>query len=62
MLLQLHIDRNLPWAEIAMVMLGDTSAADHEEIARESARLRKRFERVKAELRELAKAEGLISE
>jgi hypothetical protein len=45
-----------------MVILGDASGMDGEWIARETARLRKRFERVKAELRELAKADGLLKD
>lgn len=59
-LLILHVDRNLPWREIAMVVhergeeLADTA------LDREAARLRKRFERVKAELKTMAIAEGLL--
>jgi RNA polymerase sigma-70 factor, ECF subfamily len=60
-LLTLHIDRALPWNEIALVLHeGDSAPLAGEELARESARLRKRFERVKAELKTLALAEGLI--
>lgn len=58
-LLILYVDRALPWNEIACVM-NDAQALTGEQLVRESARLRKRFERVKAELRELAIAEGLI--
>ena len=59
-LLILHVDRALPWREVALVML----QAEHAEpavLAREAVRLRKRFERVKAELKTLARREGLIS-
>jgi RNA polymerase sigma-70 factor (ECF subfamily) len=57
-LLILYVDRALPWAEIAMVMHGGDLAG--EALTREAARLRKRFERVKAELRELAIEAGLL--
>jgi RNA polymerase sigma-70 factor, ECF subfamily len=51
----------LPWNEIALVLHeGDSVPLAGEVLARESARLRKRFERVKAELKALAVAEGLI--
>jgi RNA polymerase sigma-70 factor (ECF subfamily) len=59
-LLILHVDRGLPWRELAMVMHEQGERLEGEELARESARLRKRFERVKAELRELAIAAGLL--
>jgi RNA polymerase sigma-70 factor (ECF subfamily) len=59
-LLILHVDRALPWNDIAMVMHESGTALSGEALARESARLRKRFERVKAELKALALEEGLI--
>jgi RNA polymerase sigma-70 factor, ECF subfamily len=59
-LLILHVDRNLPWRELAMVMHEEADKLDDEALTRESARLRKRFERVRATLRELAVAEGLL--
>jgi RNA polymerase sigma-70 factor, ECF subfamily len=59
LLLILHIDRRLPWNEIALIVHAD-EPLDAEAQARESARLRKRFERIKSVLRELAKNEGLL--
>lgn len=59
-LLTLHIDRALAWSDIAMVMHEDGTALEGESLARESARLRKRFERLKAELKAMAIKEGLI--
>jgi DNA-directed RNA polymerase specialized sigma24 family protein len=59
-MLILHVDRALPWREVALVML-QAEHADPAALAREAARLRKRFERVKAELKTLARREGLIS-
>jgi RNA polymerase sigma-70 factor, ECF subfamily len=49
MLLGLRIDRKMPWTEIAKVL----SPEADEPTARELAALRKRFERLKARLREL---------
>lgn len=51
-LLVLRVDRDLPWRDIAIVMLG--SDAGEDELTRKAAALRKQFERVKARLRELA--------
>jgi RNA polymerase sigma-70 factor (ECF subfamily) len=51
-LLVLRVDRDLSWRDIAMVMLGD--AAREDELTRKAAALRKQFERVKDQLRELA--------
>ena len=59
-LLILHVDRGLPWREIAMVMNEQGETLDDDSLGRESARLRKRFERVKDELRELAAKAGLL--
>jgi RNA polymerase sigma-70 factor (ECF subfamily) len=62
-LLVLRVDRDLEWNEIARIMLGE-SEAEHAavELAREAARLRKRFQLLKEELRERARAAGLIDE
>jgi RNA polymerase sigma-70 factor (ECF subfamily) len=49
MLLVLRVDRDLGWREVAQI-LGDEGAAPAE-LDRHAAALRKRFERVKAELR-----------
>lgn len=51
-LLVLRVDRGLEWRDVALVMLGDDAKPDA--LAREAAALRKRFERVKDKLRELA--------
>ena len=49
MLLGLRLDRRMSWPEIARILGGGDEAA----IAKESAALRKRFERLKTRLREL---------
>jgi RNA polymerase sigma-70 factor (ECF subfamily) len=59
MLLILRIDRDMAWRDIAIAMSGDVEL-DDETVVRESARLRKSFERVKAELKRMAEEEGLL--
>jgi RNA polymerase sigma-70 factor, ECF subfamily len=58
-LLVLRVDRRLPWRDLAIAMSGDVDL-DEQAIERESARLRKAFERVKRELKQLAAREGLL--
>ena len=60
-LLILHVDRALAWSDIAMVLNDGGAPLEGEALTRESARLRKRFERVKGELKALAIAQGLIT-
>jgi len=59
MLLVLRVDRGLEWNDLARV-LHDGDALDTAVLAREAARLRKRFQLVKDRLRALAKREGLL--
>jgi len=62
MLLVLRVDRELGWSDLARI-LGDAQGRDVHDaaaLAREAARLRKRFQLVKERLHELAKKEGLI--
>ncbi|MDD9942315.1 MAG: sigma-70 family RNA polymerase sigma factor [Myxococcales bacterium] len=60
LLLVLRVNRQLSFRDAAMVMLGDPHGVPDAELEREAARLRKRFERVKAELRRMAEQEGLL--
>lgn len=60
-LLVLHIDRGLPWRELAVVMHDGEEQLDAEALDREAARLRKRFGRIKADLKRMAREHGLIS-
>jgi RNA polymerase sigma-70 factor (ECF subfamily) len=62
MLLVLRVDRNLAWNELARILAeGEGSETlDDAGVAREAARLRKRFQLVKDRLREAAKREGLL--
>lgn len=48
-LLVLRVDRELPWRDIAEILAG--GADDPDQLTRDAARLRKRFERVKQQLR-----------
>ena len=59
-LLVLRIDRALPWSEVARVMLGEENPSQAE-LDRESVRLRKRYQSLKIELRDRARAAGLVS-
>ncbi len=58
-LLVLRVDRGLAWNELARVLSEGETPRDDAAIARESARLRKRYQLLKDKLRELAKREGL---
>lgn len=58
-LLVLRIDRALPWNELARVLCERDEPIDEAAAAREAARLRKRFQHLKEQLREAAKREGL---
>ena len=60
-LLVLRVDRELPWEDVARVMLGD-EASDDSAIARETDRLRKRFQLLKGELRRRAREAGLLDD
>ena len=55
----LRISRQMSWNEIARVMCEDPEA-DEDEIKKVSARLRKRFERAKNTLAELARQRGIV--
>jgi len=59
LLLVLRLDRGLAWNDLVRVMQGADAVADVE-LARESARLRKRFQLVKEKLVERARREGLV--
>jgi RNA polymerase sigma-70 factor, ECF subfamily len=60
MLLILRIDRGMDWRELATALGDGDSPLDDAQLEREAVRLRKKFERAKARLRELARADGLL--
>jgi len=57
-LLILRVDRELDWKELAQTLSDQELTAD--ELVREAARLRKRFQALKAKLLELGRREGLV--
>ncbi len=59
-LLVLRVDRNMTWNEIALVL--HPAEQSNEALAKASARLRKRFQFVKDEIRARARKAGLLSE
>ncbi|MDQ3264993.1 MAG: sigma-70 family RNA polymerase sigma factor [Myxococcota bacterium] len=61
-LLILRVDRNLAWNEVAQVMLGEDEEHTPQAISRKSAALRKRFERLKEDLKRLAREHRLLEE
>jgi RNA polymerase sigma-70 factor (ECF subfamily) len=60
-LLALRVDRDLAWEDIALVMLG-VESPEPKQLTRETDRLRKRFQLLKAELRKKAVEAGLVDE
>ena len=58
-ILILRVSRNLSWPEIAMVLADNGLTSTSDELEREAARLRKRFQLAKDRLREMARDEGL---
>lgn len=58
-LLILRVDRGMSFRDLAIAMSGDVNL-DDAAIDKEAARLRKAFERLKVELRELAERAGLL--
>jgi RNA polymerase sigma-70 factor (ECF subfamily) len=59
-LLVLRVDRKLPWSEIARVFARANASDDA--LARKAAMLRKRFERLKDEIRSRARTDGLVED
>ncbi len=61
-LLILRIDRGMAWLDIARVLAGPERAPTDEDLRVRSAKLRKRFERLKERLRAMAQEERLLGE
>ncbi len=63
MLLILRVDRDLAWDDIARTLQTTDGEEEHggDELRRESARLRKRFQLIRQRLAKRARAEGLLS-
>jgi RNA polymerase sigma-70 factor (ECF subfamily) len=60
-LLTLRVDKQLPWNDVARVLLEESGNSGDDDVKRESARLRKRFEILKKKLLELGRQHGLVS-
>jgi RNA polymerase sigma-70 factor (ECF subfamily) len=60
-LLVLRVDRGLAWNELARVLREGEGPPGEEELKREAARLRKRFQLLKERLRELGRRAGVVS-
>ncbi len=61
-LLILRVDRGLSWLEVARILEEAEPAPTADLVRRRAAALRKRFERLKEELRQRAIAEGLLED
>lgn len=61
-LLILRVDRGLEWNELASVLHADDAPLAGEALRRAAARLRKRFQLLKARLHELGRRAGVVDE
>jgi RNA polymerase sigma-70 factor (ECF subfamily) len=59
-LLILRVDRGLEWVDVARVFFPEHAGNADTELRSEAARLRKRFQQIKARIRRMAKEAGLI--
>jgi RNA polymerase sigma-70 factor, ECF subfamily len=59
-LLVLRVDRALEWADLARTFLDDEANPTADDLKRESARLRKRFQLIKERLLETGRKRGLL--
>ena len=62
MLLVLRVDRRLEWKDLARVMLGEDGEVTEAALAKESQRLRKRFQLLKEKLLEAGKRAGILGD
>jgi RNA polymerase sigma-70 factor, ECF subfamily len=62
MLLVLRVDRRLEWRDLARVMLGEDGDVTDATLAKESQRLRKRFQLLKEKLLEAGKRAGMLGD
>src|SRR5208283_822901 len=59
-LIILRVNRKLDWKEIAQVMVYEGETVADDVLAREAARLRKRYQLAKDRLRRMAEEQGLV--
>jgi RNA polymerase sigma-70 factor (ECF subfamily) len=60
MLLQLKVDQDLPWTEVAEILWEEAEPPTREDLARRAVALRQQFMRLKERLRALAMESGLL--
>lgn len=62
LLLELYIDQEMPWNDVALVFLGATQDldSDHTEVLKEANRLRQRYHRLRRKMKRAILAEGLL--
>lgn len=60
LILVLRVDRDLEWKDIAHILAGPEVAPSVPDLQREGARIRKRFQLIKARLRQWAVDDGLL--
>lgn len=58
----LRLDKRMSWLDIAEIVGDEAARADAQALKRESARLRKRYEKLKDEIRDRAIALGLLDD
>jgi hypothetical protein len=56
----LRVDRGLDWLDVARVMFADGAECPAQVAKVHAARLRKRFQQLKAKIRTLAKEAGIV--
>src|SRR5439155_9090313 len=60
-LLVLRVDRTMGWNDIARVIYAEEAERSNADLARLAARLRKRFQLVKDDVRDKARAAGILT-
>jgi RNA polymerase sigma-70 factor, ECF subfamily len=60
-LLLLRVTRDLSWRDVALVFCVSSGEVTEQQLEREAARLRKRFQLVRTRLRELGRKRGILS-
>lgn len=61
-LLVLRVDRRMSWTEVARILCDDDAGESITAVTRRAARLRKRFQLLKVEIRDRARAAGLLQD
>jgi len=62
LLVTLRVDKQMTWPEIALVLEESSEGSDRASVTAAAARVRQRFQKVKARLRTLARQDGIVGE